>query len=468
MQLMAYKLEIRKHSKGVSENDQVKRINKIIGTSSSAEEALLKRCSFFDTEVKSNNRESSDSCADIIETRMLEFLDLRDSLKSKVQEAVWLFKKCEENHEKFSNFKDSIDKHDFGDMEVTKEVQLLIDVAFAAYNENDWQQFFPAKKAKAPIPKRLKGNGERLNIKASEDANKGMISGETLSNRATKKTKGSKAARTPRAAARNRATTTAVEPHAEHSLEPPRKRVRASAAAISTSRSTETDANDLPEELKEIASRLKDLCTVLRSEVAEWVCRKRALRFLETARSFQKGNNIHSCSASGCSYKGDILGEFNVLGQCGHAICNECIDGIKDRKEEECGVQGCRGSVKDFHIIRASELGLDDEENVSGYGGKKFGELVNLLRDTTRIPEEDRVIIFVQFEELMQSASKALTMAKIKHGYIGTKDIGTKGKGKKGKGTKGPPEALKSFQSSGVDATKVLILLIGGANSAGL
>jgi len=100
--------------------------------------------------------------------------------------------------------------------------------------------------------------------------------------------------------------------------------------------------------------------------------------------------------------------------------------------------------------------------NASAHYGTKLTELIRLLQDETRIGKNERAILFIQYDEILKATIHALKQAKISHVAIGSKDRKTQ-------------EKLDSFVSSrdiqkAIDQVenKVLILVIGGENAAGL
>ena len=85
-----------------------------------------------------------------------------------------------------------------------------------------------------------------------------------------------------------------------------------------------------------------------------------------------------------------------------------------------------------------------------------MAELIKLLQDTERIDVNDQVLLFVQFSDLMEAASTALTAAKIPHLSIPVNDRMASAK-------------LADFQTGNEEVkSKVLILNLGGVTASGL
>jgi hypothetical protein len=90
------------------------------------------------------------------------------------------------------------------------------------------------------------------------------------------------------------------------------------------------------------------------------------------------------------------------------------------------------------------------------YGGSKLAELIGLLQDTRRIGVDDQVLLFIQFQALMEAASTALTAAKIPHLTIPVNDRMASTK-------------ITEFQTGSEEVkSKVLILNLGGVTASGL
>lgn len=90
------------------------------------------------------------------------------------------------------------------------------------------------------------------------------------------------------------------------------------------------------------------------------------------------------------------------------------------------------------------------------YNSSKNAELVKLLQDTSKIPEDEQAVLFVQFPELIEGASAALDRANIPHKACSSSDRMTE-------------NAITEFQT-GTEKVKsrVLILKLGDVTASGL
>ena len=77
--------------------------------------------------------------------------------------------------------------------------------------------------------------------------------------------------------------------------------------------------------------------------------------------------------------------------------CYDCL--AKSADMQECPVSGCAAPVKPSSVVRCSELGVDAEHEAGGKYGTKLKRVVETIRAA---PADDRILIFVQFPDLMQ------------------------------------------------------------------
>lgn len=437
MQLMSQDLQLRRNGGGRFNNDQVARINQIIGSSKSAQEALLKRCSSFLIDADSGvSMQSPITCEHLIDTRKQQLHELVDDMRSKLKLAAWLFQQLGEPHKHFEDFVRNVSQHNFGDAEVTNELEPIIDTVMRESTPDDWNDFFVSAEEIEAIKQATKaknaGNSEK------EDAEYGQA--EENKDVAA-------------CAAKNEDCKFAVDAVREHNAESRRstKRVKLQMNAVAVTRQSNLQ-KDLSWPLKprkdDLAPTLREVSMTLRSLAREWVFRYRALRFLGCLRSIQSNNYLPACSV--CGYQTEDSTQLHVLGHCGHISCDTCVKSVIDK--EECTVSCCRGVAPKYRVIKASMLGRDESLEGPSFGGSKLDALVQLLKDPSRIPDDECVIVFCQFPEVQEAAAKALELASIPRLVIGPAD-------------RGAAEKVQEFQASKV---KVLILNMGGENAAGL
>ena len=415
-QLMAQNRQLRRRSQGRFGNDQIERLDEIIGSSSSPEEALLKRCSSLALQGRwdDGGKPEAVTCKTLLAIREKQLGGLLDDILQKFRLAAWIYCGCDLKYESFHKFVESLIRHDFGDSLVTERAYPLLKNAVFTSRYDDWKVFFAESRDEEEMSE-ISEPQHRPKDDETEDENE-------ASQAPLKKSK--------------KTTTTG---------KPGRKQDN----SIKPSKSEHHILPAKPKRVHEYETILREVTSTLRNLIVEWVLRERALRFLRTVRLIQTGVEIPVCA--GCKSRSETLDTINVLGSCGHALCEDCAWGTIQR--EECTVDGCRGSGKKFNVIKASTLGHDGVDKSAMYGGSKLDKMIEIIRWT--IPQDERVLLFIQFPELMQVASKALELAQIKHTVISPTD-------------RRSAQKVEQFQKTSFGDNRVLVLNLGGEMAAGL
>ena len=384
-------------------SDQVERLDEIIGSSSTAEEALLKRCASLALQGRwDKGKPEATTCKSLIELREKQLADLKEDLLMKLKMAACIYCGCDLRYETFHKFVESILRHDFGDMEVTRKVYPLLKRAILQSEKDDWRLFFappnPAKDDLAPPDE----GGSR----ESDDES-------------PTRTKKAKTA----------------------------KDKQVTGGKVKAGKICQAMLPKKPTRPKEYDAMMREATTAIRKLVVEWVLRERALRFLRTVRHVQTRSTPVQCDS--CGDRPSKLDDVQILGSCGHSLCPDCLSEVS--LEEECPAKGCRGSRKKFNIINASTLGCDKDRSTR-FGGTKMDKLVQIVGD---IPTNEQALLFIQFPELIDIASKALDMAGVKHIAISATD-------------RTSAQKVEQFQKTSFGDNKVLILTLGSEMAAGL
>ncbi|KAI5288949.1 hypothetical protein KEM54_004637 [Ascosphaera aggregata] len=212
-------------------------------------------------------------------------------------------------------------------------------------------------------------------------------------------------------------------------------------------------------------SELKECTDNLRRIIIKIVFRTRGIRLFRAIQAFhrvhaawQEDNAVLACDI--CQKQGS-LSEFVILGECGHIACESCL--AKCQEAEECQAPLCTGSIQGFRILRAADVGiipgvslgrdLPDDALLVNHGSK-MSALAQLIKDHDIIPKDDRIILFIQFPEVMKAASDMLKETGVSHLMVTTSDHHASRK-------------IIQFQSNKQDI-RVLILQLGDVTAAGL
>ncbi|KAJ7130633.1 hypothetical protein C8R44DRAFT_872419 [Mycena epipterygia] len=195
----------------------------------------------------------------------------------------------------------------------------------------------------------------------------------------------------------------------------------------------------------------------IRRLAKELVGRVRSLRFFTAVRDLQKQREVPlDVSCEGCGRKSIPLDEVSVLSSCGHMGCSECVRNCADKEECVYRASGaCISAARVLNIVKAETLGVDDEAR-DGRGkhyGKKLEEVMELIK--VKVPKDERVLVFVQFPDLMKKVAEAL-----KDNHIKFLEIKGSASAKS--------KSLESFQQNSTERVLLLNLMDESASGANL
>jgi SNF2 family DNA or RNA helicase len=189
---------------------------------------------------------------------------------------------------------------------------------------------------------------------------------------------------------------------------------KALAAASSVEDSSSDDKKYFPEmedDLYMMKFQLREHMHKVRFAAKELCGRMRALRFFHCVRKFQAAEEKLSCPGFKsehclCSSKGEALthDKVGVFSCCGHTGCIKCLNYHADH--EHCIDPTCKAAVKITHIATAAQLGMDKSDSNVGCYGAKLSAVVKQVKQL--VEGGDRVICFVQFEDLKMKVQEAL------------------------------------------------------------
>jgi len=171
----------------------------------------------------------------------------------------------------------------------------------------------------------------------------------------------------------------------------------------------------------------------IRKVVKELVGRVRSLRYFTVVRDLQKQNeNPPELPCPSCGRDKVPISELAVLSSCGHTGCETCVMAAAEKEECVYASSGkCSAAARVLNVVKGETLGVDDE--VRDGRGKHYGlklekvvELIKyvistpiffliLTKNRKEIPADERILIFVQFPDLMKKVGAALKAHKINY-----------------------------------------------------
>ena len=425
-QVHAQDMKLRKGSRARMDGDRTKRLNELLGTSKSAEEALLKRCSYFTPQAPQEDEDNvMVACAVVIEKRKEQYKDLRRELEHDLESAARLRRHCGDRDIHYARWKENVSANAFGDPKAKILLLKMIEIAETDSKDKDEDDFYRHK----PTLEKPK--------KAQEEQKKPIQQPKARTTAAGKKTTESNDKLTR-----------------HHQLDSDNTKDESEESSVKDCRtlegSGENDGN---------VKALRKLAGQLRSLSGELVSRVRALRFIKAVRQVQLWQcelQIDICSpapvCANCNQQASGPSEISVLGLCGHLACKTCL--ALTEGSGECVVEGCSAVAHKYHIIEAPQLVEEDSKASSGSRyGKKLDEIIQLIKD---LPPRDQVLLFVQFDDLMEKVSLALSNHGIDH-YALTE-----------KAARDAPKWMDDFQvNKSAEKKKVLVLNPANESAAG-
>jgi SNF2-related domain len=210
--------------------------------------------------------------------------------------------------------------------------------------------------------------------------------------------------------------------------------------------------------LFEMKHALRNHMHFIRSLAKELCGRVRSLRYIQHIRRLQLNEKENETDFVCRMCEKDVQGlkcTIAVLSCCGHAGCIDCLR--KRAYDGLCIVPDCCARVSSAHIASADRLGLENEDSCSGRFGRKLTAVVAKVKEILRSEEDDRMIVFCQFDDLKSKIAEALSTSNIKSLEV--------------KGTVGQQiNTLSIFQKDRPDISdpRVLLLKMDDEQSAGL
>ena len=204
--------------------------------------------------------------------------------------------------------------------------------------------------------------------------------------------------------------------------------------------------------VEDVKWQLREQTHLLRKLSKELVARVRSLRFFEVVRKIQQASieSKETLEGSECSHRPSTHPgiEMAVLSCCGHVACHDCM--ALSANNQTCVATGkCHAAVRHTNVVKVKSLGVEGEIS-SGRYGAKLQKLVQLIHS---IPSTQRILVFLQWEDLSSKVSDALTEGNIKHSTL-TGQV------------KNRANTLDKFQNQETES-RVLLLKMNDASAAG-
>jgi hypothetical protein len=192
----------------------------------------------------------------------------------------------------------------------------------------------------------------------------------------------------------------------------------------------------------------------------ELVNLKRSHRFLKIFCNVQcsvtklskRNNTSHGFTCAACNTGNLGPGAVTLLSKCGHLVCDQqCLP----LDNGACPVAHCSSTNMAHHKIPGHVLGKGSCPEDRSKHGKKLEKILELIE---RIPDDDKILLFIQSPTLVRILKSILVEGRILFSQLS--------------GGANDPKVLEEFQNGVVrkkngEASKVLILNIGNSSAAG-
>ena len=468
-QLNAQNVKFRTGGRARRDGDRVKRLNELMKSSTTAEEALLRQCSFFTVQNSAGiNVKGSEACQVIVQQRQEQLDECFEELKQGLRHASWLeywiakaaHEKIKDNH--FYKFIDFIRATQLGDSGAAHQVLELSRNAKFISKQVREDEPYPGAQEETRLGLELKlklkeYHKEMIDEKARKEQAEKDAQAKEMENAGQGATragikKGPNARKKPKPNADGLESwgiegflgqlDLGVDSDGELYLPP-----EGPGPSMSTDKRTAS-----------MVQGLRELTGHLRALAREYVCRIRSLRFLTAVRYLQLWQSSLGKASPKCSRCGEAAEDpsaFFILGMCGHYACLACR--FNSSKVDVCVVRkeaSCNAAAGQFQLHPASDLGyeVDDE----GFYGSKMEAIVRLIKKIGNDDKDEQILLFAQFDGLMQDISKVLTAENISHYAL------------IGRNSRQWSKHMNEFQSNTEDTKKkVLMLNLSNETAAG-
>lgn len=154
---------------------------------------------------------------------------------------------------------------------------------------------------------------------------------------------------------------------------------------------------------------LKDLVYEIAKAMRQVTECSRDIRFLITMQDLQQEQS-YQCDKCRGSYDSRGRVGLTVIRSCGHLICQQCMAEVNGPADDDrvCVVDRCRAPA----CISKQVSGRSVEDTIAALGSSKLNSMVDIIKN---IPADEKALLFVQFEDAMTYASRALDAAGIYH-----------------------------------------------------
>lgn len=383
--------------KSRSDGDRVRRINEVLRSSSSSEEALIKCGAFFTVKSLATSEDPTLTPLEyLIREREVQEQDLVKEITTHLRHAEWLYRQCGNPESEYSRWQSHVNEGCVLDPDTRGRLLGLISRAQEGYHESHEGEFYREPRSVA------QAREDKARMRAWEKDQKEAKKGKKGKKVPAKKTKRSEKAKagTDEDDASDGTSESISSKESQNDVDA----LEQPLPPFFDPRPDRIPCANREEKLK----ALRRLTGHLRRLGSDLSLRKGSLRFLESIKAtidWQAGTD-GPLRCAGCNTTNDPNLTF-ILGLCGHIACSDCLR--RRLRGETCVAAGCDSAAEGHHTHCVAEFADQGQPDV------KFGSKTDaVLQWIMNTPEEDQVLLFVQFEDLMDQITTALHALGIK------------------------------------------------------
>ena len=427
---------------------RVKRMNEILRGSESLEEALVKVC--FPSVGENSTNKTQNSLDSIIDLRETEYQLVCDELKKNFYHILWLQRQL--NRLQLDGTQISLclgwkrDSEDC-DPEGSADLDELLVEAKETYMFDHQDECNGGEPREQEVVKEMRGDVAKKADKEAKEKSRAAFKNPWRTSLASRELMNSGQVQNLSShGPESGALTDADKAIGEFSTYIDEE--TGSPLAPVDFRLSETDLEDEAA----INRTAKNITTHVKKLRNELLSRRRALRFLHTAQAFHlwQGEVGPPPTCLSCGEVAEDPSCTFVLGSCGHVACQKCLE--ERRRVEGCVLDGCSSAVSSEHIHPADCFRSRNQEKDSH--GTKLDSVISCIRE---VAKEDQILLFVQFQTILNAVCTALQASGISFYAIADGGID------------GAVKMIRDFQENESESKKqVLILNPSNETAAGL
>ena len=433
-QLQSSEMKLVLQGKSKKDNDRLRRYKALLKGCKTAPECLIRSCSYFEiAEERPQQKHLSEdamdvddddapygTCQPLIVVREREMKELAVDLEHNLVHAEWLERQCrratkvEHKGSHYLGWKSDMERTGLRDPTATAQLRRFLIAATERLDPNTEDIYY----RDPPTQQQLQNEK-----KAADDRKKQEKAKKAADRKAKKQSQKSQQSKKPRVVApaddadvNNVDAENSDEDMADADEDDAEDSESIHADDINPSSSGPKPSKIGKDDHQTFNSELRALTAHLRGLVTELVSRTRSLRFARGAQKLQQWRTSRGKppTCQSCGRLARNADDISINIRCGHRTCAQCI---QTTTAVACAVDGCGEGAEAFRLRKAVDLVGDGK---TWKYGSRLGNIIALINS---LPEDDQVLLFVQFEDLMLNMAEALEAANISN-YALSKSAG--------------------------------------------